>query len=194
LGVWSVAKSLNGQTETTQGFAVAVLVGTTSPDAFPASAYHTPRLALDYVTPVRITIGAAAGVFFAGSSKTSASQKSTDGPGLFNYILEPRVGYYLPLGDHLALWPRLGFTLFGYSQSNTSSSGQSSSTTVSGFALDLEPTFVLRPSKNTGLTVSALADLGLGGSVSESSQTGNQPSPSVTAMNYGLTFGGYIGF
>jgi hypothetical protein len=189
---WNVTQSASGASSTSSGVSGSALVGTTSPDAVPALAFHTPRLSLDY-TLGSITVGGAVG-FFAGSSTLNATSGSSNngGPGLFMYLVEPRVGYLLPLGKHFVFWPRVGISLFGYSQSSTPAGGGSSTTvSESGFALDLEPTLALRLTPWGGLTVSGLADIGVGGSYSVS---GSSQSISSQSSSYGVTFGMYVGF
>ena len=187
LGVWSVSESQNGQSQTTSGVAFSALVGTTSPDALPAFVFHTPRAALDYTLGSGrsgVTLGGSLGFFLGNSSQSSSGGgNSTSGPGLTMYLFEPRGGYYWAIDDRWAFWPRAGLSFFQYSQSS-SSGGQSNSGSASGVAIDLEPTLVLHPTPAIGLTATALADIGVGGSLSQDNN-----SVSLTSMNFGLTFG-----
>jgi hypothetical protein len=189
-GVWSVKASQNGGDQTTSGVEAQLLVGTTSPDSVPASVYHTPRIGLDAVLG-SFTVGGNVGLFVASSSQsTSGGGSSTGGPGLLMWVLEPRVGYLLPLNDTWVFWPRVGIGIFEYSQSS-SSGGQSSTTSATGFALDLEPTILWRALPSAGFSATALADVGVGGSYST---TGESNPPSLTSMNFGVTLGAYVPF
>jgi hypothetical protein len=198
IGAWSVNESANGGSATTSGVQAQFFVATTSPDATPASVYHTPRLALDGALG-SFTLGGSLGVFFANSNQSqSGGGSSTGGPGLVMWIVEPRVGYLLALGEHWIFWPRVGISAFEYSQSQSSGSstsgssgGQSVTTSATGFAIDLEPTIALRLLPSAGLTASFLADIGVGGSYS---QTGQSTSIGLQSSNYGVTFGAFIGF
>jgi len=170
----------------------SALVGTTSPDAVPAIVYHTPRFALDYTLGSRrsgITVGGSVGFFLANSSTSqSGGGSGTSGPGLTMYLIEPRAGYYWAFDKHWAFWPRVGVSFFQYS-SSSSAGGQSSSVSFSGVAIDLEPTLVVHVTPGLAATVSALADLGVGGSFSA-----NSNSVSLTSTNFGLTFGALASF
>ncbi len=191
LYAWNVTQSANGGSSTNSGVSVSALVGTVSPDALPAFVFHTPRLSLDYAAG-SFTVGGSAG-FFVGSSNLNATSGSSNngGPGLFMYLLEPRVGYLVPLGEHFVFWPRVGVSVFAYSQSTTPVGGSSSTQTDTGFAIDLEPTLAARVGHWGGLTVSGLADIGVGGSTSV---TGSSQSISLQSSSYGLTFGMYVAF
>ena len=190
---WNVTASISGQSSTSSGMSASALVGSTSPDAVPAFVFHTPRLSLEYAVGGSFTIGASAG-FFVGSSTLNASSGSSNngGPGLFMYLLEPRAGYLLPLGQHFLFWPRAGISVYQYSQSSTpSGGGQSTTTSASGFALDLEPTLAARLAPWGGLTLTGLADIGIGGGYT---QTGSTQSISLQSSTYGVTFGMFVGF
>jgi len=193
-GFWSVSASQNGFSQTTSGVEGQLLVAATSPDAVPASVYHTPRIALEGVIGGGFTLGGSAGVMLANSSQSaSGGGASTGGPGLFMFVVEPRIGYLVQLGDKFVFWPRAGFSAFEYSQSSTPTGGGATSTTsASGFAVDLEPTILLRALPTAGFSATALADIGVGGSFSQTGSTGGNIG--VTSMNFGLTFGAFVGF
>jgi hypothetical protein len=195
VNAWYTVNPPSGNNEgTSNGISVSALLGAGSPDAVPALAYHIPRAALDYVFPFRLTVGLAGGVFAGNSRLKSTDGTTIDGPGLLLYVVEPRVGYVIPLGKAFTLWPRAGFSIYGFSESGTSKTGESTSGSITGMAVDLEPTFVFRPSENTGLTASVIGDLGFRGRQNGTfSGTSNGPT-TVTALNAGITFGGYVGF
>jgi hypothetical protein len=156
--------------------------------------YHTPRVAFDGVIGGGFTLGGNAGVMLANSSQSvSGGGSSQSGPGLLMFVVEPRVGYLLPLsGDKFVFWPRAGFSIYEYSQSSTPTGGGATTTTsASGFAVDLEPTMLFRALPTAGFSATALADIGVGGSFS---QTGSTTSIGLTSMNFGLTFGAFVGF
>jgi hypothetical protein len=195
LGAWTVTQSQSGQSQSTNGISFSALVGTTTPDGVPAIVYHTPRLALDYKLgqgPSGVTMGGSLG-FFLGNSSVSppGGGSSTSGPGLNMYLVELRGGYYWAFDKRWAFWPRGGLSFFQYSQSSSpSGGGQSVSQSASGIAIDIEPTIVLRALPSFGVTASALADIGVGGSASA---TGSS-SIGLTSTNFGLTFGALASF
>jgi hypothetical protein len=195
VNAWMATNPPSGNNEgTSNGISVSALLGAGSPDAVPALAYHIPRAALDYVFPFRLTLGLGGGVFAGTSRLKSTDGTITDGPGLFLYVVEPRVGYVFALGKHVAFWPRVGFSLYGFSESGTSRSGQGTSESITGLAVDLEPTFVYRPSKYTGILASLVGDLGFMGKQNGSLSGDSSGVGSVTALNAGITFGGYVAF
>jgi hypothetical protein len=174
---------------------VAAMLGAGSPDAIPALAYHIPRVAIDYAFPFHLTLGFGGGAFFGNSTTKSSDGTKGEGPGLLLFVLEPRVGYMIPLGSHMALWPRVGFSYFGFSQLTTSSATkQTTYASVNGMAVDVEPTFVFRPGKYTGITASVLADIGVFGRQNPPPAGTTTDTESVLATNFGLTFGAYVGF
>jgi hypothetical protein len=189
VNVWSTSQQ-NGTSST--GINVSALLGVGSPDGLPALAYHIPRVAIDYVFRFHLTLGVGGGIFVGSSNTKTADGAITDGPGLGLYVVEPRFGYLLPLGAHAALWPRAGVSFYGFTQSGTARTGLRASTSVTGVAIDVEPTVVIRPSKYTGITMSFLADVGLLGTQTQTPASAS--AHSVTASNYGLTFGVYVAF
>jgi hypothetical protein len=195
LNAWMTNNPPSGNNEgSSNGISVSALLGAGSPDAVPALAYHIPRGAVDYVFKFHLTLGLAGGVFAGNSRLKNTDGTTTDGPGLFLYVVEPRVGYVFALGKHVALWPRAGFSFYGFSESGTTKSGDRTSASITGMAIDLEPTFVFRPSKYTGVTASLLGDLGIQGKQNGSLNGTSNGSGSVTALNAGVTFGGYVAF
>jgi hypothetical protein len=188
LNAWTTNNPPNGFNEgSSNGVSVSALLGAGSPDAVPALAYHIPREALDYVFPFRLTLGLGGGIFL-GSSRTKAPDgTSVQGPGLFLFVVEPRVGYIIPLGAHAAFWPRVGYSFYGFNETGTQKNGQAYSSSINGMAIDIEPAFVWRPTKHAGITASLVGDIGFFGR-----QSGTPGS--ATALNGGLTFGGYVAF
>ena len=74
--------------------------------------YTAPRLGVDYISPVGITVGGALGFgHFSVSSKNGS--RSEDEGSLSIYTFEPRIGYRIPIGSRFDLTPRAGVTLAG---------------------------------------------------------------------------------
>ncbi|WP_394826583.1 hypothetical protein [Pendulispora albinea] len=94
--------------------------------------YTAPRLGVDYITPVGVTVGGGLGFGrFALSSKSG--NRSTDDGSLFIYTLTPRVGYRIPLGPRFDLTPRAGVTLAG----GSADAGDHSNESLGVFAVAL---------------------------------------------------------
>ena len=121
------------------GVSFSLFTGVTSPDAFSAYVYQTPRLALDYELASHITLGAALGLFLGSSSQSGAGgSSSARGPGSGCTPVAPRVGYMWSFSDQWAFWPRAGLSFYQYQQ-NISASGslRRATDTQSGIAIDL---------------------------------------------------------
>lgn len=74
--------------------------------------YSSPRLALDYLTPLGWSLGGALGFHQTRLRATEASSANRytryDGTTRA-FVLAPRAGYFVGLGD-AGLWPRAGVT------------------------------------------------------------------------------------
>jgi hypothetical protein len=197
LSIWSVTQTppAPATERTDSGTSLAFLTGTTSPNAFPATIYQTPRLAFDYALPSHLTIGGAVGLF-AGSDTRKSGGVSQDGPSLSMYDLSPRVGFFLPISERIAFWPRGGLSIFGFSSTSKDATGVSTTVTDTGISADLEAVLVIRPTSNTGLTVAGIGDIGLSGKEEQSGGPPGSTSQSIdgTASNFGIALGVFAGF
>lgn len=164
------------------------------------SPYMIPRIGMDFTVIDGLTIGGAIG-FARGAStvKSELGGQSTerDGPSLTAFLISPRVGYILPLGDNMGLWLRGGITYFSLSSSSESTTGTPPTTTKntsgeSGVALSLDPVFLITPVPHFGFYGGVMADIGLTGKDKSERVSGGTTQSTETDMkyqNFGLNFG-----
>jgi len=162
--------------------------------------FAMPRLALDGFVGPNFTIGGSVGYLTAGgTTKVTATTKatstesgatltqSTDYPDQTAFIIQPRIGVALPVGERAAIWLRGGITYFHATSegkmTQTSASGTvttngTETVTTSGTAVTLDPVLVILPAPHVGLTIGPAIDIGVDGS-SEVSYSGLSGSTST---------------
>jgi hypothetical protein len=179
--------------------------------------YATPRLSVDAVIGPGITLGGSIGYATSGGSSESTTTVSNPGstgtprvtdqdlPKFAAFVLTPRVGGLIMLGEHASLWLRGGIT---YYHSTTESTIQDTSTvpatsftrnsTFNLTAVTFDPEIVFLPTAHFGLTLGAVADIGLGGSFDiEESEAPTGIPPTLNwherVSDYGVS-AGVLGF
>lgn len=175
--------------------------------------YAAPRVGVDYIFDSGITLGAAASIGHYSLSGTSTStttvvsnsgatptttttSKDQDVGSLFLYTLAPRVGYRIPLSEHVDLTPRGGITLAGGSVSSGTSDD---SFGVFAVALSGEGVLAYRMTPSFNLLAGGSADYTVAATASQSSSSGNGSSSSsqdikggVLTLQAWLGLGGYL--
>jgi hypothetical protein len=135
---------------------------------------HTvPRVAFDYTVIDHLTIGGSLVLAFGlggkNETKTGNVTRSTDSPTTTLIGISPRVGYVIPVGDILAIWPRGGFTFYSASaktKQEQNNNTVTTTTTASQLSLDLDPQLA-GPLVNIPLTGSASVKTESGGTTRE---------------------------
>ena len=126
--------------------------------------YSMPRATLEYVWESGLSIGLCVGIQWSWSkSKVSTNAE----------LLEPRVGYYLELGNGIGLWPRLGLTLRDLKGPAVLDASHT--------ALTLEVPLMSFRNPIGSMTLGPFLDLGLGGGKGDVDQ-------SVTELGLALGF------
>ena len=186
LGYESSSQSENGTSNSSNQLAFGV-----SGSSGSLTAFTIPRFGLDYAFMDHWTLGGDVLLWTTlsrGTNTTAPNGVSMSGnsPKETLFGLAPRIGYVLPISDQLSFWPRAGFS---FAETNIGGGD----TTVSQWAIDLEPLLVFSPAQHFGLTVGPVVDIPLTGSFTETTQNGM--SQSVTNANFyvGLT-AGMIGY
>ena len=166
-------------------------------------AYTIPRVALDYAVAPNITVGGSIFAFLDASDSTTTTlgtaSNTADNPKASAFGIAVRVGYVLPLGPKMALWPRGGLSFYDESISNPGGGG-GNTTTSNGFhqfALDLEGNFAFTLAPHLFIMLGPVIDIPLTGSVSTTTST---PTGSTTTstdnsqFHFGITggLGGYL--
>jgi len=161
----------------------------------PLPLHQPPRLAVDLELASHLTVGAS--VFFAYGKFT---EQDGDGASSTAFGLAPRVGYWLGLGDRLALWPRVGVS-FANAASSPIRAGSSAVTTTSTtsyttLSLNLEPTAAFMLASQFGITAGVAIDVPLVGDVtttttvvSGSARTETTVETTAKQLYVGLQFG-----
>lgn len=168
-----------------------LLIG--NPNAGP---HNIPQVGLDYAVIDGLTIGGAIG-FWTGSTKRKFENNTTtverDGDSFNAFKISPRVGYIIGLNDSMGIWLRGGFTFFTTGTTSYDDNGVKDGTTsISGFALNLEPGFLLMVSQHFGFGANINVDVPLSGKLKTESITGSTTTSredTYKELNFGLTFG-----
>jgi hypothetical protein len=74
----------------------------------PKEGFSSPRVGLDYLTELGVSVGGAAGV--DGLLRHSSYTGADDDPNSLVFVLAPRIGYFIRPLPWLAVWPRAGYT------------------------------------------------------------------------------------
>jgi hypothetical protein len=195
LSFWSAKTDHdNNVSVTSSGTAFNLLWGDTQDIIGP---YSVPRAGVDFAVANSITLGGSA-AFVSHSGKDELAQTgmtaSADRPTITAFALAPRFGYILGVNQTIAFWFKGGLTFFSSKSETTTMAGATSTTstgTLSGFSLNIEPELVILPVPHFGFTVGGLADIGLSGNLHEenSGATALASDHSTKINNFGITFG-----
>jgi hypothetical protein len=148
--------------------------------------YNLPRLGFDWVPVHNLTLGGALFGYVQALSKDSVSpaggpSTGTDQPKVIYWGFAPRVGYIVPLGGLLDLWPRVGVEYHNVSSSSVSGSVSPS---VWQFALEAEAMFVIFPWNHFGFTFGPTVDVPIAGKSTSASATGTGTTGTATAVSF----------
>ncbi len=160
--------------------------------------YNIPRFAFDYTVWSHLTVGGSIFVSFQlGNSTTHTDPNgvsvTNDNSKITYWGLAPRVGYILQLSDLFAFWPRGGFSFNDASTSIPVRNGPSESATLTQWALDLEPIFVITPVQHVGFTIGGAIDIPFAGSISATTG-GTTVSLDQSQFHFGITGGMLVWF
>jgi hypothetical protein len=123
----------------------------------------TPRLGIDYFLGNAFTLGGSVGFLsFSRNDNTTTA-----------FMLSFRAGYALRLGHSVSLWPRAGFSYYGYSYENSDAD-------TNMFALTIDVPFAFALTEGFALTLGPVIDLGF---------LGERADRDATETMFGLSFG-----
>ncbi|HEX3344583.1 MAG TPA: hypothetical protein VHS09_08415 [Polyangiaceae bacterium] len=191
----SIKTSSNGASDTQSRFSLALM--NSGPYGVFSSFYNLPRVSLDWLPVQNLTIGLSTWLYtdLTASDSVSpgggAASKSTDQPKVTYWGLAPRIGYVIPLGEKLYIWPRAGIE---YHSVSTSDVGNGSGS-IQQFAIDAEAMLVISPWNHFGFTVGPTVDIPVTGeqtltSASSTGTTATSPTKVDSAMfQVGLSAG-----
>ncbi len=117
------------------------------------SPYSVPKLGFDYFVADRVSLGLAAGFGTVTNAETLT---------LFSF--NPRVGYAAALSEHVAFWPRAGFSYVHLSDGGSAYL----------LALTLEAQFVLTPVRHFGILLGPTFDVGFAATGAKLTELGLQ--------------------
>lgn len=179
--------------------------------SYPTTVHNVPRLGFDYLVIPHLSLGLSAGLFSNTSKRDNEStnggisvSEAKDGPSISTWLVAPRLGYVLDLGDTVSLWLRGGLTFYGTKTTSEDVNGSVTRTTTmkqSGSAFALEPTFVVTPVPHFGFYGALALDLPLGGKNEVETVTKNgsfsttaSGKTDYTQSSFGAVFGllGYL--
>jgi hypothetical protein len=169
LSYQSVKTNDEGVTTTDSRLSIAIV--NNGPYGIFSTFYNLPRIGADWIPVRNLTIGGA-GWFYtdlSATETTSNSTTTTQQPKVTYWGVAPRVGYIIPLGDKIYLWPRLGVE---YHNVSTSDVGNGSGS-ITQFAFLAEAMVVISPWDHFGFQVGPTADIPISGTqTSTSAPTG----------------------
>jgi hypothetical protein len=165
----------------------------------------TPRLAFDGFVTQGLSLGGSL-MYMTSSGKHNSSdtaagvtttqpEQNQGEPSLF--LINPRIGYAVPLTPELALWPRAGFTYarYGLHQETTNAATGATTktdTTLSLSDVALDVMLAIQPVPHFAILVGPYLDIGVGGSSKTTRDPPlNTPQPTidVTYTSFGLAIG-----
>jgi hypothetical protein len=194
------------QTQSTSGSNFSLLWG--SNFYLENNIHSLPRVAVDFTVIEHLTIGGAIAIAFGvgGTVTTETETGGTrrtverDAPRATVFGIAPRVGYIIPLGDSLALWPRGGFAFYSvrfkqeFDQNNNTIS-QSRGDSV--FSLDLDPQLAIVPFEHFYFSLGPLVNIPITGTRKTETTTNSQTtsvSNDMSIFQFGITasLGGFF--
>lgn len=172
----------------------------------PDAPQSVPRLSLDGFVTDGLSIGGSLvylrqtgeqeAEYSSGGQSTSQDQ---DRPTESLFLIAPRIGYALPIGDGAFFWPRAGIVYGRLSQEDEEEDGATGdeyteTTTITFTDITLEANVVLSPVEHFGVLLGGFYDVPLGGDVKveyDPSSFGpdNEPDTEVKLSGYGLQVG-----
>lgn len=177
----------------------------------PLNVHSVPRVAFDINIIDRLTLGLgfAFAFGFGGSVKVeqvigpnATRTTKTDAPTATMFGIAPRVGYILPLSEHLALWPRGGFAFYSVSLKNDNVDNNNNVITTQKvtdtiFSIDLDPQLVIIPTEHFFFTVGPMLNIPLTGGRTYTTTTGGrsvEDDQDISVLHFGIhaSIGGYV--
>jgi hypothetical protein len=157
--------------------------------------YNIPRFAFDYTVWQHLTVGGSVWAYFQLGNSTTHTENgvsvTNDNGKVTFWGIAPRVGWILQLSDVFSFWPRGGvsFNDAGVTFPPANPGLPSGGGTVTQWAIDLEPMFVITPVPHAGFTVGPAVDIPFAGSLSTSNAAGTTVSVDSTQFHFGITAG-----
>jgi hypothetical protein len=136
--------------------------------------FNTPRFGIDYFVIDSLSIGGGLGY-----------AKFTDDDGNADYtqfLLAPRVGYWIPIGGVVGFWPRGGFTYHSRDPDGDNNN-------ESGLALTLEGMFGIGPVEHFAFLVGPTLDLDFIGSHQCNGAAGREDDCKWRYSSFGIQVG-----
>jgi hypothetical protein len=182
--------SVDGADSVTRGVEASIIGNL---DEEPYTPLVLPRLGLDTRLSNDLTLGFSFS-YGAHSAKMRAAESDHVLPASESIVLGPRVGYFRPVSNRVALWLRGGLTWAG--RASTAPSDDAGAGPYEylerRWAFTVEPQLVIMPLRHVGLSFGGAFDLGCDGKTEAKyrSASGSQRSREVeTSSTYGVSAG-----
>jgi hypothetical protein len=127
--------------------------------------FNQPRLGIDFFVIQNLSIGGAVGFFSMNGHGDNAG--STDG-----FIIQPRVGFNVPITQSFVFWPKLGLTYISVDRSHA-------------FGFGGEANFAFFPRPSWGFLVAPTLDVAPFGGADRD----NGPNASYSTYSFGVSVG-----
>jgi hypothetical protein len=165
--------------------------------------YNFPRFSLDYTVMPHLTIGGSIVFAFnpgsndtAGGSGDGASTSSTAASTKLTEIgFAPRVGYFMAFNRFLAIWPRLGPSIYWLhaTEPGTGMGSSTSTADVTTLMLNIEPMVAITPINHVAFTAGPTLDFSFWGQAKETSDAGAATSATTSSNLFLFHFGIELG-
>ena len=142
------------------------------------SPFDMARLSFDYFVIDHLSIGGS----IAYASYDDDDDSVINDEDWDALLFAPRVGYVWMFADWAGFWLRGGISYYNFSYH------RGGDPSLDGFALDIEPTFVLSPAEHFAFVLGPYADFTLAGGY-EYETGGRRVERDVSFASYGIQFG-----
>jgi hypothetical protein len=161
-----------------------------------SNAFGVPRVAFDGMFESGFTLGGSLSYLVTSGKHETAdgtNKSSQDDPSSSIFVLAPRIGVMIEASPTVGIWLRAGISRISMSSEisvinldNGDVQTSTSTETTTLIDLTLDPQLVITPLPHVGLTVGALLDIGVGGSVETSGSTN---TTDIKESSYGVSGG-----
>lgn len=160
--IWNNVEG-GGVDETTTDFHVSAI---SNPLANVTTNYSFPRMGLDFFIIDGISLGGALGFAYTTFDDDVPALAPAD--DIWAFLAAPRIGYALSVGEGFGIWPRVGVTWIFTTTNITDDTSED----ADRFALTAEIPLVITPGDNFAFLVGPTLDLGVAGSNTLETATG----------------------
>lgn len=151
----------------------------------------TSSFSADFLPIPHLSLGAK--FYYDASTQSSSAEGTTaKGPSVTEWAIEPRIGYYAPLGPRVSLWLRGGVNRWNQKNEYTSGAqGQRETEDITYTSAVFSPSLLVFLAPNLALNINSTGTSIVSSNYTNSSwnQSSTSPSVSMTGQTYTLAIG-----